>query len=129
MFTNQFDGVAGLLEGVDGVSMWHVDHRHVVDREDGVVDAEAAVCRRRPTSYQLGDVDGGIVADVRVVGAARDAEAQAGAAPLQHDLLVLPLIVTVHLETKKKSTLLTKFLNVIIGYNVSCVGAVCLDNI
>lgn len=100
--THQFDGVAGFLERLDGDGVLDVDHGHVVHGEYGVVDPEAAVRRRRPAGYQFGDVDGGVVADVGVVGAAGDAEAEAGAAPLEDDLLVLPLIVAVHLEATRE---------------------------
>ena len=47
--------------------------------------------RRGAAVNDLGDEDAGVVADVRVVRAARDGEAEAGAAPLQVNLLIIPL--------------------------------------
>ena len=98
--TYESDGVAGPLEGLDGGGVGHVDHGDPVHLEDDVVDAEAPVGGRRPTGYQLRDVDGGIFAHVGVVRAAGDAEPEAGAAPLQHDLLVLPFSISVDLQTE-----------------------------
>ena len=47
--------------------------------------------RRGAAVNDLGDEDAGVVADVRVVRAARDGEAEARAAPLQVNLLIIPL--------------------------------------
>ena len=45
------------------------------------------------TRNELGDVDGAVVADVRVVDAARDGEAKPGAAAIQVDLLKLVTVL------------------------------------
>ena len=50
---------------------------------DDVVDLESAVVRRGAAVNDLNDEDAGVVADVRVVRAAHDGEAEARAAPLQ----------------------------------------------
>lgn len=96
--THQFDGVPRLLEGLDGGGVGHVDDGRLVNLEYRIVDLEPAVGGGRPAGYQFRYVYGGVVADVGVVGAPGDAEAEAGAAPLQDDLLVLPLVIAVHLE-------------------------------
>lgn len=83
--------------------MRHVDDGRLIHLEDRVVDLEPAVGRRRATLYQLGDVDGSIVADMGVVGAAGDAKAEARTAPLEDDLLVLPLVIAVHLKQENNS--------------------------
>lgn len=55
----------------------------------------AAVRGRGAARNQLGDVDGGVGADVRIVGAAGNREPEPGGAALQRDVLVLPAIVAV----------------------------------
>ena len=47
--------------------------------------------RRGAAVNDLGEEDAGFVADVRVVHAARYGEAEAHAAPLQVNLLIIPL--------------------------------------
>lgn len=88
--THQSDKVAGLFERLDGGRMRHVDYRYVVDFQYDVVDLESAVDGRRTTWNDFRQADGRVVADVRVIRTAGDAETQTGAATFQYDLLVFP---------------------------------------
>lgn len=95
--THQFDGVAGFLKRVHRHRVGYVNDWYIVNGQNGVVDFQTAIGRCRSSGYELRDVDGGVVADVRVVGAAGDAETQAGATPFEDDLFVFPFIVAVYL--------------------------------
>ena len=70
--------------------MWNVDDRDIVHFQDDVIDLHSAVDGRRTARDDLCQTDGGIIADVRVIGAARDAETQTRAASFQNDFFVLP---------------------------------------
>lgn len=94
----QSDEVAGSFEGVDSGRVGYVDDGHVVHFEDDVVDLEPAIDGGRATADDLGDANGRIVANVRIVRAARDAESQAGIAAFQHHLLVVPRFVAIGLQ-------------------------------
>lgn len=96
--TYQSDSVAGPLERVHGGRMWHVHYGDIVHLQYDVVDFESAVGGSGAAGYQLRDVYGSVVADVRVVDAAGDAEAEPRATSLQHDLLVFPLAIAVNLQ-------------------------------
>lgn len=65
-------------------------HRH-----NAIVHMHTTVGGRRAARNQLRDVDGGVGADVRIVGAAGNGEPEPGGAALQRDVLVLPAIVAV----------------------------------
>lgn len=56
--------------------MGHLPDIHFIDKQDAVVDPEAAILGCSPTRNDLGDKDGWVVTDVWVVGATCDAEAQ-----------------------------------------------------
>lgn len=88
--------------------MRDVDDGDVVDLEDGVGDAQSAIGSGGATGDELGDVNGAVIANVRVVGAASDAKTQAGTAPLQNDLLELPLGVAINLGANRNNDGLTK---------------------
>lgn len=94
----QLDHVAGLLEGVHRRGVRHIHHGHLVHRDDDVVDAQPAVGGSCSAGDQLGDVDGGVGADVGIVGASGDGEAQSGVASLQLDVLVQPAVVAIDLD-------------------------------
>ena len=59
---------------------------------DDVIDPQPLVVRGGAPWYELGNVDGGVVADVWVVDAPCDAEAESGAPTLKNDLVVLPVV-------------------------------------
>lgn len=99
----QSDSVAGFLERVNGHSMRNVDDIDFVHLEDGVIHTEAAVGGRGAARYQLGDVDGGVVADVRVVGTAGDTEPEPRTTSFQYNFFVLPLVVAIDLEQRVKT--------------------------
>lgn len=82
--------IARLLERIDRFAVRNVHHAHLVHRHDAVVHLQPAVDVGRTARYHLGDVDRRIEIDVRVVGAARDREAEPGRATDQRDLVVLP---------------------------------------
>lgn len=81
--------------------MRHVHDGHVVHLQYRVVDTQTPVRGRGTARYELRDVNGGVVAEVRIVRAAGDAETEARASSLQNYLLILPVIVAVHLEARK----------------------------
>lgn len=97
----QLDGVAGPLERVYSGRMRYVDDGHVVHLQYRVVDTQTPVRGRGTARYELGDVNGGVVAVVRIVRAAGDTETEARASPLQNYLFILPVIVAVHLKAQK----------------------------
>lgn len=99
--TYQLDGVASPLERVYGGRMLYVDDGHVVHLQYRVVDTQTSVRGRGTARYELGDVNGGVVAVVRIVRAAGNAETEARTSPFQNYLLILPVIVAVHLEAQK----------------------------
>jgi len=72
--TYQLDGVAGPFKRIYGGRMRYVDDGHVVHLQYRVVDTQATVRRSGAARYELGDVNGGVVAIMRIVRAAGDAE-------------------------------------------------------
>ena len=78
--------------------MGHVDDGNVVHFQDGVVDLEARVNGGRSAGDDFRDAYRRIVADVRIVRAAGNAEAQAGIASLQRHFFVIPRVVAVGLK-------------------------------
>lgn len=82
--------------------MRHIHHGHVIHLMYDVIHLESPVRSGGSARYQLGDVDGGVVADVGVICAACDGEAETCAAPLQSNLLVFPLTVpAIYLEGRR----------------------------
>lgn len=77
--------------------MWHVHDGDVVHLKYRVVDTQTAVRWRGSAGYKFRDVNGSVVAEMWIVRTPGDAEAKSSATPLEHDLLVLPVIVSVHL--------------------------------
>ncbi len=88
--THQTDEVTGPFERLDGGRMGNVHNRDIVHFQNDVIDLHSAVYGRRTARDDLRQADGRIIADVRVIGAARDAETQTRAASFQDDFLVLP---------------------------------------
>ena len=64
------NAVARALKRVHGCAVRHLDHAHAVDVRDDVVYAQAAVVGRRAPVDDLGDEDGVVVGQVRVVSPA-----------------------------------------------------------
>lgn len=56
--------------------MGHLPNIHFIYKQDAVIDPEAAILGCSPTRNDLGDKNGRVVTDVRVVSATCDAEAQ-----------------------------------------------------
>ena len=68
----QMDAVPGFLQSLDGRAVRDVDHADVVHVGDDVVHLQPAVDGRGAAVDDLGDVDGGVVGDMRVVGSTSD---------------------------------------------------------
>lgn len=68
----QMDAVPGFLESLNGRAVWDVDHADVVHVGDDVVHLQPAVDGSGTAVDDLGDVDGGVVGDMRVVSSASD---------------------------------------------------------
>ena len=71
--------------------------------DNDVVDPEPFVVGCCAARDQFGDVDGRVGADVGVVDATGDAEPEAGAASLQNNLIVLPVVDRLLLWRKQPS--------------------------
>lgn len=96
----QFHFIAGLFQCIHGDGMWYIHNADVVHLQNWVVHLQAAVGGGGAAGYQLRDVDGCIVTNVRIVSAACNTEAQTGAAALQLDLFILPFVIAINLNQK-----------------------------
>ena len=68
----QMDAVPSFLESLNGRAVRDVDHADVVHVGDDVVHLQPAVDGSGAAVDDLGDVDGGVVGDMRVVSSTGD---------------------------------------------------------
>ena len=69
---SQVDAVPSFLESLNRRTVRDVDHADVVHMGNDVVHLQTAVNGSGTTVDDLGDVDGGVVGDMRVVSSASD---------------------------------------------------------
>lgn len=100
--TYQSDFIAGPFEGVHRRGVRHVHYCHIINLQNGVVNAQPSISRRRPAGDEFRDINSSVIANVRVVRATGDAEPQTCTASFQYNLFVLPFCVTIHLRKRNR---------------------------
>lgn len=99
--TYQSDCISSFLEGFHGGGMGHIHNWCIVHLQYGIVHLQPTINGCRTARYKFRDVNGGVIANMWIVCAPGDTEAQTGTTSLQYDLLVFPFIITIYLKKKK----------------------------